>query len=87
VLGKNLAQHGEYREAATYLDRVLESPPATPRVGRETLRMRAVCACALGDAPAIARIREAIAKPDSPFEGSAGGRLDGLQRLLQRCAL
>lgn len=88
LLGKNLGPRGYYADAATFLDVVLAAPPgAVPlRVRREALRQRAISACALGDAKAVAAVRVVLAGPDNPFQGSAGGREDGTKRLLARCA-
>ena len=85
VLGKNLAQHEWWDEAAVHLDRALAAPPTTPRIGRETLRQRAICACAERDAPALARVKELALAKESPFAGSSGGRREALERLLARC--
>jgi tetratricopeptide (TPR) repeat protein len=84
LLGKNLAGRGWYPEAAAYLERALAAGPApTPRIGRETLRQRAICACALDDASAVAKVRAAV-EGDGVF-GSSLGRRDWVLRLLARC--
>jgi hypothetical protein len=85
VLGKNLAQREWWSEAAVHLDRALEKPPATPRIGRELLRQRIVCACAVGDGDALARAMALVRGEASPFAGSAGGRLESVERLAARC--
>lgn len=85
LVGRNLAQHGFHALAASFLDRALASAPATPRIGRELLRQRAVVACALGDAAEVARVRAAVRSESSPFAASAGGRLESVERLLARC--
>lgn len=85
LLGKNFASRGWYAEAASYLDRGLAAgPPPTARIGRETLRQRAICACALGDMVSVARVHGAVSRPEGPFAGSAGRR-DWVLRLLSRC--
>ena len=85
LIGKNLAQHGFYTVAAPYLDRALAGDATTARIGREILRMRAVCACAMGDAPGVARVRALVSEGGSPFHDSVGGRLESVLRLLSRC--
>ena len=85
LVGKNLAQHGWHALAAGFLDRALASPAPTPRVGRELLRQRAIAACALGDMAQVGRVRAAVRAESSPFRGSAGGRLESIERLLARC--
>ncbi len=88
LLGKNLTGRSWYTDAAGYLDRALESEAPTPRVGRETLRQRAICACALDDATAARRVRAAVdsrVSERSPFATSLG-RKDWVLRLLDRCA-
>ncbi|HEY8039747.1 MAG TPA: hypothetical protein VIF15_08145 [Polyangiaceae bacterium] len=85
LIGKNLALHDHYARAATWLDRALEAGVPTARIGRELLRQRAVCACALGDADGIARVRTEVQEAGSPFEGSSGGRREWVLRLLARC--
>lgn len=92
ILGKNLAQHGELVAAAAFLDRALAAIEAgakipSTRVYREMLRVRAVCACGMGDASGIARVKTILGRPGSPFEHSAGGRIDALERLIERCSL
>lgn len=83
--GKNLVLHDEYARAAPWLDRAIDSGAPTPRVGRELLKQRAVVACALRDAPALARVEKAVTGPGSPFERSSGGRRDWVLRLVARC--
>ncbi len=84
LVGKSLALHEEYARAAEALDRPTDGT-MTPRVRRELLRERAVCACALGDEGALSRVERAVRAPGSPFEGAAGGRRDWLLRLIARC--
>ena len=100
LLGKNEISHAYFAQAAKRFDVVLESPsrrPAfggsvdapsgdlTPRIRREALRQRAVAACATGDKDAIERLRALAQDPDGVYAGSAGGRRDGVLRLLSRC--
>jgi hypothetical protein len=83
LVGKNLAVHEDYARAATWLDRVSAAP--TPRVERELLRERAVCACAMNDADGLMRVERAVRADGSPFEESAGGRREWLLRFIARC--
>ncbi len=85
LIGKNLTQRGWYVLASAYLDRVLEVGAPTARIGRETLRQRAVCACALHDTKAVALLRQKVQAPAGPFGANAGGRRDSVLRLLDRC--
>jgi len=85
LVGKNLANRGDWERAASWLDRALDGGVPTPRIGRELLRQRAVCACAMGDASAMARVRHQVMEPGSPFEGTSGGRRAWVLRLLARC--
>jgi tetratricopeptide (TPR) repeat protein len=85
LLGKNLLVHGQWARAALHLDRALAGGAPTARVGRELLRSRAICACALGDAAALDRVESAILADGSPFAEGAGGRRDWVLRLVDRC--
>jgi hypothetical protein len=85
LVGKNLALHDQYARAAAWLDRALDSGVPSPRIGRELLRQRAICACALGDRPGLALVKESTEAPASPFAGSSGGRREWLLRLIARC--
>jgi hypothetical protein len=87
LIGKNLAQHGWYREASPYLERALLAGPPTPRVHRETLRQLGTIACALGDKAGVERVRREISGGASPFRATAGGRAESLDRMLDRCAV
>jgi hypothetical protein len=85
LLGKNLAGRGWYPVAAGFLERALAAGAApTPRIGRETLRQRAICACALDDASAVVRVRAAV--DGGGVFGSSLGRKDWVLRLLGRCS-
>ncbi len=85
LIGHNLGQHGFYEEAAPYLDKVLADGAPTARVHRETLRDLAILACAEGSAARVRRVREALRAPGSPFASGQGGRLEDIERLLNRC--
>jgi hypothetical protein len=88
LVGKNLTGHEDFARAARYFDRALGATAPTPRIGRELLRARAVCACALRDRDALARVVALVGAPDSPFargEGSGGGRREWLLRFIDRC--
>ncbi len=84
VYGKNLANHEFWAESAEHLDRALAAGEPTPRIGRELLRQRAICACALSDAAAVADIKTRVESPTGPFASSVGRR-DWLAGLLDRC--
>jgi hypothetical protein len=83
LIGRHLALRGWYAEAAKYLDASLAAAPPTPRVHREALRLRVVCACALGDGDAVRSLRPRLAPT---FAGTAGGRLASVERFADRCA-
>jgi hypothetical protein len=99
LLGKNLALRGWYAEAAASLDRArmgsaskaregLEGSGETPakdRIGREILRQRAICACALGDGASVRRLEDAVRDPSGPF-ASSEGRQEWVLAMLHRCA-
>jgi len=83
--GKNLARHEAWARAAAWLDGALDGGLPTARLGREALRERAICGCALEDGNALARVRDAVQGYDSPFVGSSGGRREWLLRFVSRC--
>ncbi|MBX3227111.1 MAG: hypothetical protein KIT84_35755 [Labilithrix sp.] len=85
LAGRNLLQRGFYERGAASLDRALEGELPTARIARETLRQRAIAACALSDAAALERVKAAIASPSDPFAGAAGGRRDATLRMIERC--
>jgi hypothetical protein len=85
LIGKNLAQHAWFALAANFLDRALGSPWPTARVGRELVRQRGIVACAMGDMAEVGRVRAIVRADAGPFRGSAGGRLEWIERLLARC--
>lgn len=91
LTGRNLIQRGFYEKGARALDDALSSPDGaltfpTARIARETLRQRAIAACALGDRPAVDRVRAIIEGPADPFKASSGGRREATLRLIDRCA-
>ncbi len=92
LVGKNLTVHSAsdphegWARAAPWLDRALRDGAPTPRIGRELLRQRAICACALHDAEGLARVEASVKAADSPFARSSGGRRDWILRLAERCA-
>jgi hypothetical protein len=55
LLGRAAFQRGDHRRAAERLDRSLALGVALPRVAREAARLRALSACALGDAEGARR--------------------------------
>jgi hypothetical protein len=86
LVGKNLAVRDEHRRATTWLDGALAVGVPTESVARELLRQRAICACALQDAPALQRVTESIDEQASPFAQSVGGgRKRWVQNLIARC--
>ena len=88
MVGRNLALHDRYERAAIWLDRALraqEGQSSSDRVLRELLRLRAVCACALGDADGLARVKTRVDGVASPFAATSGGRRESLERLIARC--
>jgi hypothetical protein len=86
LVGKNLDLREDWRRAAGWLDRAIAAGVPTPRIGRELLRQRAICACALGDVDALGHVRELLEASGSPFTGSSGGRRAWVLRLIARCA-
>jgi tetratricopeptide (TPR) repeat protein len=83
LIGRNLQQRGWWDEAARHLDAALAGDLPSPRVVREALRLRAICACARGDRAAAESVR---ARLDAAFTGSSGGRKASVERLIARCA-
>jgi hypothetical protein len=84
VLGKNLANREFWREAAEHLDAALATGVPTERIGRELLKERVICACALGDASRLAELRARVDAPDGPY-GHSLGRKAWTVSLLDRC--
>ena len=85
VYGKNLANHEFWGESAEHLDLALAVGEPTARIGRELLKQRAICACALADAPEIADVRARVESPSGPFTDSVGRR-EWLLAFLGRCS-
>ena len=89
LAGKTLALHDEYARAAEWLDRVDHAAfggrAVTDRVARELLRVRAICACALGDGAGLARVEAIVDGAQSPFAGASGGRREWLRAFVTRC--
>ncbi len=86
LIGKNLALHADYVRAASWLDSAFDAGVPTASVGRELLRQRAICACAIGDSVALERVRGRVLADGSPFAQSAGsGRKQWVLALLARC--
>lgn len=86
LVGRNLVGRGFYEKGARHLDDALAGTLPTPRVSRETIRQRAVAACALGDNATLTKLRDLIEGPGDPFKGASGGRRESTLRLLARCA-
>lgn len=85
LIGRNFLQRGFYEKGASALDAALKGPLPTPRIARETLRQRAIAACALSDNPALERVKGVIEGPDDPFKGASGGRREATLRMIGRC--
>lgn len=86
LIGRNMVQRGFYEKGAVALDAALSDVLPTPRIERETLRQRAIAACALEDKEALATVVKRIESPDDPFQGASGGRRDSVLRMIDRCA-
>jgi hypothetical protein len=85
LVAKNLVSHEDWTRASSWLDRSLQTPMLTARIGRELLRAKAISACVLGDSRSLANVRGALDGPDSPFAHSSGGRREWLRGLIERC--
>ncbi|HEY8079351.1 MAG TPA: hypothetical protein VIF62_34710 [Labilithrix sp.] len=83
LIGRNLVGHTLYAEGAQVLAAAQSNPP-TIRVARETLRQRAIAACAVGDRMALAELRLQLEGSLDLFAGAAGRR-DSTMRLIARC--
>ncbi|AKV03137.1 hypothetical protein AKJ09_09800 [Labilithrix luteola] len=88
LIGRNLIGRGFFEDGAKVLDGVWERLDELPfaRIKRETLRQRAIAACALNDATALGKVRAQIESPSDPFKGAAGGRRDATLRMIARCS-
>jgi hypothetical protein len=85
LLGKNLSQRGWRAFGAAHLDKVIASGAyPTARVGRETIRDRAIDACATGDREAVDKMRVLVTDEKGPYPPSSG-RKSAVLRLLARC--
>lgn len=87
LIGRNLIGRGFFEDGAKVLDGVwahLDELPSA-RIQRETLRQRAVAACALNDRAALSKVRASVESPSDPFKGAAGGRRDATLRMIARC--
>ncbi|MFO0664244.1 MAG: hypothetical protein U0174_09840 [Polyangiaceae bacterium] len=92
LVGKNLSQHGLYREGAEWLAIAHQRRTSLPkRVVRELERQFVISYCAQGEGPGkegVSIVREWFDRrspDDDPFRNTSGGRLAGFQRLLRRC--
>jgi tetratricopeptide (TPR) repeat protein len=86
LIGRNMVQRGFYEKGATSLEAALEDVLPSPRIERETLRQRAIAACALKDKDALAKVVKRIESDKDPFSGASGGRRDAVLRMIDRCA-
>jgi hypothetical protein len=86
LIGRNMISRGFYEKGAISLDAALSDVLPSPRIERETLRQRAIAACALKDKEALALIVKRIEAPSDPFIGASGGRRDAVLRMIDRCA-
>ncbi len=86
LVGRNLVQRGFFEKGAQVLDDALAGLLPTPRIARETLRQRAIAACAVRDDAALARVKSVVEGPDDPFKGASGGRRESTLRMIARCA-
>jgi len=86
LIGRNFVQRGFYEKGAAALDDALaQGMLPTARVTRETIRQRAIAACALSDRAALDRMKARIEGGDDPFKGASGGRRESTLRLINRC--
>jgi tetratricopeptide (TPR) repeat protein len=85
LMGRNLLQHGFHEKAAAQLDVAFHQGLPTPRIERETLRQRAIAACAMSDRAALEEAKAVIEGPEDPFAGASGGRRDATLRMIARC--
>lgn len=81
LLGKNFYLRHRWDEAARYLDRALSHELSPPSVEREAFRVRALVACAVGDAPRALRLYDAW----RALPGLPAARIDAMRRFLHRC--
>jgi len=86
LIGRNLVGRGFYEAGVTHLDAALHGELPTARIARETLRQRAIAACALGDRAALDAVRARMNGAADPFAGAAGGRREATLRMVERCS-
>jgi len=82
LLGRNLLLRGRHKSALFYLDRALSRGLADASVTDETLRLRLIAACAIGDLTGARPIRDQLA---ARLRSTA--RKESLKRFAERCGL
>lgn len=83
LLGKNLFNSGRWSSARDYLDRALGGDLLSPRIRRETLRVRLMVACAEQDrAAAVAAYERWEREP-----GSTDAQRLSMRRFAERCGV
>ena len=82
LLGRNLVLRGRHKHGLSYLDRALSRGLADASVMDETLRLRLVAACAIGD---LAGARTARDQLTSRLRSTA--RKESLLRFAERCGI
>ncbi len=85
LIGRNLTTRGFYEQGSRALDEALAAPLPTRRVTRETIRQRAIAACATSDKRTLLELKSRIEAPDSVFDASSGGRREATLRMIVRC--
>lgn len=85
LVGRHLVQRGFFEKGAEALDQAIERSLPTPRIARETLRQRAIAACALSDRTSLVRVKSVIEGAADPFKGASGGRRAATLRMIERC--
>lgn len=85
LIGRNLVGRGFFEYGGATLDAALTHDLPTLRIRRETVRQRAVAACALDDQAALAKEKALIEGPNDPFVGAAGGRRESTLSMIARC--
>jgi tetratricopeptide (TPR) repeat protein len=83
LLGRNFYNGGRYEEAKNWLDRALERKMESERVRAETLRVRLVLACVLGETARVPVLLDQYLATQSLPQG----KRDAAQRLATRCVL
>ena len=87
LAGRSMVGREWFAAAVPYLSRAIDGGASlTPRIARETIRQRAVVACALGDGGAVRDARARVTDPEGPFAASSGRRASTL-RFLDRCSV